>query len=192
MWPWEHLAVGYVLFTLLARAFGRPVDGASALAVAFGTQFPDLVDKPLAWSFAVLPSGTTLAHSLLVAVPVAALVVAVGRRRGRATVGAAFAVGYLSHLPADLLYGLLTEGGPVSVGALLWPLVEQTPSGSEGLFATVLYYVSEYRAFLATPRAVGYLLFEGALLGLAFALWIADGTPGVGVVRTATARWRSA
>jgi hypothetical protein len=191
VWPWEHLAVGYVAFTLLARAFDRPVDGASALAVALGTQFPDLVDKPLAWSFSVLPSGTTLAHSIFVAVPAAAAVVYVTRRRGYGTRGAAFAVGYLSHLPADVLYGPLTDGGPVTVDALLWPVVTRTPSNGEGLLTTVLYYVGEYRSFLATPRALYYLLFEATLVGLAVALWVADGAPGVGLLRRATARWRS-
>lgn len=191
MWPWEHLAVGYVAFALLARAFGRPVGGVSALAVALGTQFPDLVDKPLAWTFSVLPSGTTLAHSVFVAVPLAATVAYVARRFGRGTLGAAFAVGYLSHLPADVLYGPLTDGGPVSVDSLLWPVVAQTPSNGEGLFTTVLYYVGEYRSFLATPRAPYYLLFEVTLVGLAVALWVADGAPGVGLLRRAAARWRS-
>ena len=183
MWPWEHLAVGYVLFALLARVFDWTLDDVAVLALAVGTQFPDLVDKPLAWGFAALPSGTSLAHSVFVAVPVALAVWLTLARLSHGVVGVGFAVGYLAHLPADILYGPLTRGGPVSVDPLLWPLVEQTVSNGGGLLATVAYYLAAYQAFLTTPRVVGYLVFELLLLGVALWLWVADGTPGLGLVR---------
>lgn len=110
MFPWEHAAVGYILVSLWARVTGRRLDGWAALAVLVGTQFPDLVDKPLAWSFGVLPSGISMAHSILVSVPVSIVVVAVARRYGAATVGVAFALGYLSHIPADLLFNGFSSG----------------------------------------------------------------------------------
>ena len=48
MWPWEHLAIGYLAYSLLGRlAWRRPPTVGTAITVAFGTQFPDLVDKPL-------------------------------------------------------------------------------------------------------------------------------------------------
>ena len=37
------------------------------LALAIGTQLPDLIDKPLTYQFAVLPSGRSLGHSLFFA-----------------------------------------------------------------------------------------------------------------------------
>ena len=48
MWPWEHLTIGYLAYSLLSRlAWRRPPTVGTAITVAFGTQFPDLVDKPL-------------------------------------------------------------------------------------------------------------------------------------------------
>jgi hypothetical protein len=77
MWPWGHLALGYLLYSPFARArFGRPPTDRATLLLAFGTQLPDLVDKPLAWRLDVLPAGRTLGHSLLSVVAVSALVYA--------------------------------------------------------------------------------------------------------------------
>ena len=48
MWTWEHLAIGYLAYSLLSQlAWRRPPTVGAAITVAFGTQFPDLVDKPL-------------------------------------------------------------------------------------------------------------------------------------------------
>lgn len=180
MWPWEHLAVAYVAVSLLARAHGRRVGHQEVVALALGSQFPDLVDKPLAWSLAVLPSGTTLAHSVFVAVPLCVLVWAVGYRHGYGWIALGFVVGYALHLPADILYGPLTVGTTLSLDPLLWPLVGKAEAGgSTGLFAEALYYVDRYRAFLSRPEALGYVLMEGALLVSATVLWVTDGYPGL-------------
>ncbi|MFC6793255.1 metal-dependent hydrolase [Halobaculum halobium] len=131
MFPWDHLAIGYVAVSLLFRIRGRRVGALACAALALGSQFPDLVDKPLAWAFTVLPGGTTLAHSVFVAVPLSAAVYVLARHRARASVGAAFGVAYVLHLPADLLYGPLATGDPIRVGAVLWPLVS-TPGTAAG------------------------------------------------------------
>jgi hypothetical protein len=193
MWPWEHLAVGYVLVSLAARARGVRIDDATLYALAVGTQFPDLVDKPLAWTFEVLPSGTTLAHSVFFAVPLSAVVVAVARnaRDGRwRRPGAAFVLGYLAHLPGDMLYGTVTTGRAPSVGVVLWPLVEKTGTGSGGFLTHVVHFLARYRQFLASGsgEAVGYLLGEVLLLSAAGILWVADGTPGVRFLRNRVRR----
>ena len=48
MWPWEHLAISYLAYSLLGRlAWRRPRPLREPPSVTFGTQFPDLVDKPL-------------------------------------------------------------------------------------------------------------------------------------------------
>ncbi|PSQ27664.1 hypothetical protein BRD03_05435 [Halobacteriales archaeon QS_9_68_17] len=71
MWPWGHLAVGYLLYAASSRRQrARPPDGAETILIAFGTQFPDLGDKPLAWTVSVLPNGRSLAHSAFVAAAV--------------------------------------------------------------------------------------------------------------------------
>ena len=180
MWPWEHLAVAYVAVSLLARARGRRVGTLGAAALAVGSQFPDLVDKPLAWSLALLPSGTTLAHSVFVATPVCLLAWALARRYGYADAGLAFAVGYALHLPGDILYGPLTTGGEVSLDPLLWPLVAKAGTApAAGLLTETLFYVNRYRAFLSRPEALGYVVLELSLLVSAAALWAIDGYPGL-------------
>lgn len=172
--------MAYVAVSLLARARGRRVGAAAAVALAVGSQFPDLVDKPLAWSLAVLPTGTTLAHSVFVAVPVCLLAWSLGHRYGRAAVGRAFAAGYALHLPGDIVYGSLTAGRPLSVDPLLWPLVAKAETGAPaGLLSEVLFYVGRYREFLARPEAVGYLAVEVVLLSAAAVLWATDGYPGL-------------
>lgn len=68
MWPWGHAAVGYTLYSAFSRMYYRkPPSDAAALVVLFGTQLPDFNDKPLAWTFDVLPTGRSLGHSLLTA-----------------------------------------------------------------------------------------------------------------------------
>ena len=194
MWPWEHLAVGYVAVSLAFRLAGRPVGDDVALATVLGSQFPDLIDKPLAWSVAVLPSGTSLAHSVFVAVPLGALVVAFGYRRGKALVGVAFVLAYLLHLPGDALYDAVTVGEPPSWGAILWPVVQKPPGVDPGgLIGETLSYGTQYLSFLATPAAARYLALEGALLLAALGLWLLDGKPGIHRVwtraRQVTNRW---
>ena len=189
MWPWEHLAVAYVAVSLLFRARGSRVGAPTAVVLAVGSQFPDLVDKPLAWSFGVLPSGTTLAHSVFVATPACLLVWAIGRRHGHAGPALAFAVAYALHLPGDILYGPLTSGGLLSLDPLLWPLVAKAETGAPaGLLGETLSYVRQFGAFLSRPEAAGYLFLEVCLLGSATALWFADGCPGVGTLRRGRAR----
>jgi hypothetical protein len=179
MWPWEHLAIAYIAYTIFTRTtLGRPPARGGALAVAFASQFPDLVDKSLGWAVGVLPSGQSLGHSLLFAVPIALLVGVFSVWRGRSDVGLAFGIGYLSHLPGDVVYPVLL-GGDLNLSFLLWPIL--APSGSQP--TAVLAYVQElfaaFGAILASPRGVYYLGFELLLLTVALGLWVYDGTPGL-------------
>lgn len=185
MWPWEHLAVGYVAVSLLVRYRGSRVTAGQAVAVGVGAAFPDLVDKPLAWAFDVLPSGTSLAHSFLVAIPLAAAVWAVAVRRDREPIGFAFAVSYLLHMPADALYGPLT-GDDLSFRAFFWPvIVVAHETSAPGFAGSVAHYLRVYAAFLDSPHAAIYVGFELALLGSAAWLWVGDGRPPLPTVR----RW---
>ncbi len=178
MWPWEHLAVGYLLFSPSVRlSAARAPTGVEAVVLAVATQLPDLIDKPLAWWLGVLPSGLSLGHSVFFAVPAVAVGGALAARAGVPGVGLAFGVGYLSHLAGDVLFNSL--GGRLRVGFLLWPLVSRPSREGTALIARVAALWGDFGAFLATPVGRLYLLAEAAVLLLAAALWVADGLPGV-------------
>ncbi|WP_435196345.1 metal-dependent hydrolase [Natronomonas sp. EA1] len=167
MLPFGHLAVGYLCYSLLSRARGRVPEAWPAIALAVGTQFPDLVDKPLAWYTAVLPYGRTLAHTLLVAGPVALGCVLLARRYGPAPL--AFAVGWLSHLAADGV-GILLEGELFELRYLVWPLLGVPAQQHSGV-----------TSFVAQLEVTALVLFEGVLLVAALVLWRHDGMPGLSV-----------
>ncbi|WP_324661876.1 metal-dependent hydrolase [Haloarcula sediminis] len=181
MWPWTHLAFGYLLVSLLWRLRANRVTGAVAVAAAVGTQFPDLVDKPLAWGLGVLPAGRSLAHSVVTAVPLSAVVLYVATRRGRSGPALAFVVGYGSHLVGDTI-PKLPSGDFDSLTFLLWPLLPLPEyDGAEPVVANLSEVVATPVAFLlASPGRL-------ALLALVIAVWWADGFPGVaGVGRYVT------
>jgi hypothetical protein len=189
MWPWEHLSVGYLLYSATTRTvYRRPPGDVGAVAVALGTQFPDLIDKPGGWVFGVLPSGTSVAHSAFVAVPVSLLAVAVARRRGVPEIGGAFAIGYLSHLAGDVFFSVLIGGGP-AFGAVLWPLGEDSGGGTVSVLALVSRLFARWVEYLASPVGIGYVLFEVGLLAVAVAVWVRDGTPGPGALGRVRRLW---
>lgn len=189
MWPWEHLALGYLLYSGYSRGRHRqPPPESAAVVLAVATQLPDLVDKPLAWTVGVLPSGTTLAHSALTAVPLVVLVLLATRWLDRSADGEAFAVGYGSHLLGDMGYRLLVEDEPVTF--LLWPLLSQPPDDPAGFVSKLGEYLGEFVAFLGTGEGVWYLLLEAALLAVAFLVWLRDGWPGIRAFRAAVEGFR--
>lgn len=86
MMPWGHAAFGYALYSLGHRAWTRaPPSGKAVLAALFGTQLPDLVDKPLSWGLHLFPQGYSVAHSVFVAIPIGLLVIALGVYYDKAT-----------------------------------------------------------------------------------------------------------
>ena len=181
MWPWEHLAVGYILASLLWRARGRVPNGATALAVAVGTQFPDLVDKPLAWGVGVLERGISVAHSVFVAVPLSLLAIGLARRYGdesdlRITLGSA--LGYLSHIPADAVYPVL-YGDRFRVDSFLWPIATPPGDPEGGFVAKIPGFLAQSLALVTGPRGALFLALEALLVGTALVLWVRDGAPGV-------------
>lgn len=176
MWPWEHLAFGYLLYSAWTRARHRVrPDDAGVIVLAVASQLPDLVDKPLAWGVHVLPGGRTLAHSLTVAVPLIAGVYAVADRRGTPSLGLAFAVGYLSHLLGDAVSTVLF-GRIVDLDFLLWPIIP-AESGAAVPSGHVLSLVLDYLSYVTSPAGLGYVLFQGLFLGLALRVWLVDGAP---------------
>lgn len=179
MWPWEHLAVGYLSYSAYVRLrYGRPPADRPVAALVVATQVPDLVDKPLAWSVDVLPAGRSLGHSLFTAVLVIGLAALVARRLDQPAIPMAVAVGYVTHLLGDVAYPLLLGEHP-GLGFLLWPLASGAPTeGTPGLSAEVLRHLGSFYTFLLTPRGGLYLLLEGALLLGLLLLWRRDGFPG--------------
>jgi membrane-bound metal-dependent hydrolase YbcI (DUF457 family) len=124
MFPIEHALVAFLPVSAYVLLTDRRLPSVRLAAVVFlGSQFPDLVDKPLAYQFGLIPSGRVFMHSLPVALPFLAGVAIYGRQteRPRLTVGFAFA--YASHLVADN-YGPLFGPRPRVRPDLLWPFAD--------------------------------------------------------------------
>lgn len=178
MWPWGHLAAGYLLYSGYTHVRHRiPPDGIATLVLAFGTQFPDLIDKPLAWTFELIPSGRSLAHSLYALAAVSLLVAWIAKRHGRPQIGSAFAIGYASHLVADGITPFLA-GDFSKLTYLGWPLLPPPDYGVEHGF---IYHFThmEFTPFFLLQIALGVLLIW---------VWVEDGMPGVKTIRIAISR----
>lgn len=178
MWPFGHVAVAYLCYTLATRVrFDAPPAAVPVLWLAVGSQFPDLVDKPLAWYLGVLPTGRTLAHSLLVLVPLSMVGLALAGRYDRSEYGVAFVIGALSHAVVDAVPVLWNADA--SAAHLLWPVVP-VPAYEEGA-PSVLGLLQES---LSDP----YFFAEFVLAGLAVVYWRRHGSPGLEPIRTTVDR----
>lgn len=167
MWPWGHLGAGYLLYSGLCRFSGQRPTELGALALVVGTQMPDLIDKPFAWTLDILPNGRSLSHSLLGAFVLITLVTLVVSRYDRRDVGYAFGFGYLVHLGTDALYPALS-GDWYELGFLGWPFVPAIE------YETKQSFLAHFAQFeFGLPVWFEIALFVGAGL-----LWYADGRPG--------------
>ncbi|MCU4741560.1 metal-dependent hydrolase [Natronoglomus mannanivorans] len=179
MWPWGHLAVAYLLYTLYThRRYARPPRALPVIALAVGSQFPDLIDKPLGWSLGVLPGGRTLGHSVFFAMVLIPAVYVLALRFDRVELGTAFVLGHVSHLLADIPPSVATNGVS-ELTFLFWPVLEQPEYESVGgiLDGFLRYSMGGY---------------EWAQLGLFFLMivvWYRDGMPGLTYVRLTIARY---
>jgi hypothetical protein len=171
VWPPGHLAVGYLVYALLSHYRGETPAAGPVLVVGFVGQLPDLVDKPLAWYLGVLPTGRSLAHSLVVLVPLTSVVFLLARRAGRGRERMAFATGVFAHVAVDALPVLWRDG--VSIDFLLWPVLAVDP-GPGGTPAPL--------ELLTAQAGQPYFLLEFVLLAVALAWWRRDGYPGIGVL----------
>ena len=179
MWPWEHAAVGYLVYSLSVRRLtGAPPSDRAAWALLFGTLVPDLVDKTLSWGLGLFPTGYAVGHSIFVAVPVGVLVLQRARGRSRALSCWAFVTGYWSHLVGDVL-SPLRAGDPVAVERLLWPVVVGGPYEESYGLERGLVYLGDFVAGFGSMGPAG-LALTLVLPALTVALGVADGLPGVG------------
>jgi membrane-bound metal-dependent hydrolase YbcI (DUF457 family) len=167
MLPWAHTAFGYLLYHLYtARTKSRPA-GFAVLALVFGTQLSDLIDKPLAWTFGVLPSGRSLGHSVFALFLICGvLYLLFDESRHRELL--AFALGYASHIVADGVYPTF-EGQFAQWGYLFWPLTS-APLSDGGM---------SFLKFFTTLEFSGQVLFGLGLTAVGLVVWARDGYPGV-------------
>ncbi|WP_207590103.1 metal-dependent hydrolase [Halomontanus rarus] len=179
MWPWGHLAVAYLLYTLYTRRrYGRPPRALPVIALAVGSQFPDLIDKPLGWSLGVLPGGRTLAHSVFFAALLVPVVYALALRFDHVELAVAFVFGHVCHLLTDIPPDVTTNG-PAELTFLFWPVLEQPEYEEVG---------SILEGFLRYSMGS----YEWGQLGLCvvvIALWYRDGMPGFAYARLTLARY---
>lgn len=171
MWPWEHVGVGYLSYSLACRALGRtpPSDGPVVVLIA-GALLPDLVDKTLSWGLGWFPSGYAAAHSVFLAVPLGLAAIARNRR-----LGVAFAVGYWTHLLGDVVNPVRT-GDPVDVTRVLWPVVAADPYTVDRGLGRGLLYLREFLAAIPTLNLANLFLLV-ALPVFTALIWVLDGMP---------------
>ncbi|WP_330631665.1 metal-dependent hydrolase [Halocatena halophila] len=196
MWPWGHAATGYLCYSLGTRLFGRTPTGSATLAVLFGTQLPDLLDKPLSWVFELFPQGYSVGHSVFVAVPVGLFVLLAAYYSSHTETAVGFVVGYWSHLFGDLVFGLVTNN-PLTSERLLWPIAT-LPSYTSDLSAIerILAYGISFLHFFADEGLVPALVLLAIYFGpvvVATLVWLYDGHPGPGTIRRMLAHsWTTA
>ena len=180
MWPWGHLAVGYLAFSLLAerRSHGPPTDR-SVIVLAAMTQFPDVVDKTLAWNLGILPNGRSLAHSALVATVVIAVVGLYLQKQEHHELALAVGVGYASHLLADAFQPFVT-GQWADLVFLGWPLLPApSPTGAQSVLER---FVILFDGLAAGDISVFFAIEIGLVL-FAVVRWATQGYPGLGFLR---------
>ncbi|SDR30536.1 metal-dependent hydrolase [Natronobacterium texcoconense] len=182
MWPWEHAIVGYLAYSLFCHAYYRESPGGlEAFAVVFASVLPDIIDKPLAWEYGVFETGYALGHSIFFAIPLAIVVGFLARSWGRTRTGVAFGLGYLLHLPADVVDGYV-RGGELEWGIVLWPVapVETPPTHThEGFLAEFTRLFAGYFDQLLAGDLSTYLWLQVGIAVLTALLWVYDGVPVV-------------
>lgn len=192
MLPWGHLGAGYFVYTIGTRVFlNRSPQRKPVLVLAIGTQFPDLIDKPLNWWFDIF-DGRAIGHSLVITVPLCVLLFLVGRRSDRGNLAVGFSIGVITHLLGDA-WGSLLTGNFEPIRYLLWPLLSAPtyPSDSfndhlqQWLFYWDMKRVIPWRSFLVNRFGVQLLFALVAVL-----VWAADGFPGVRTVLNRIGRLR--
>ncbi len=179
MWPWEHAIVGYLVYSVIARALKTTPGPAETVGVVVGSQLPDIIDKPLFWNYNLVDTGYALGHSVFFAVPLVVGGWQATRRWGRDRLWYAFATGYLLHTPGDVIHGYALDG-TVRLERLVWPFVSPAPAQpSPGVVQETVVRLGLYRDQLLAGDVSLYVLTQLALTLCCLALWLADGAPAV-------------
>ncbi|ELY82092.1 metal-dependent hydrolase [Natrinema pallidum] len=189
MWPWEHAIVAYLSYSLLCHVAVRDSPGGlDAFAVVVASVLPDLIDKPLAWTYGVFDVGYGLGHSIFFAVPVAIVAGTVARAADRPLVGLAFGLGYLSHPFADIMDAFFRQD-TFLIEITLWPIApaEGRPPGSDVLDVFVTLAGRYANTVLAGDLST-YLWIQLGLAALTALVWLLDGAPVLRECLRATGR----
>ncbi|ADJ13939.1 metal-dependent hydrolase [Halalkalicoccus jeotgali] len=173
MWPWGHAAVGYLLYAAYTRVrYDRPPDGPAIILLLFGTQLPDLIDKPLAWTLPILPTGRSLGHSLLFLVPLVLVVAAVTRDwDGKWDIP--LAIGAFSHIAGDIFPALI-RGEFASITFLVWPLLPLPPYPEQDRSIIGHFLSLDLTSMVAFEFILGFVVVI---------LWWRQGRPGLQTMR---------
>jgi len=136
VYPEGHFLLAAIPLTVYTVARWRRLpSGPMVLLLLVATQLPDVIDKPLAWTFAVLPSGRMLAHSLVVCLPVLSILVLLAARRGYGRYAVVFSAAYLSHIAGDF-YPIVHQGTDYYFFPnLFWPLLPANPDRASSFAA---------------------------------------------------------
>lgn len=181
MWPWEHAAIGYLLYSVGLRLLERDTPSAGeTVSIVVMAVLPDLLDKPLSWSLQLTPSGYGFLHSAFVAIPVGLTILLFAFRTDRARLGIASIVGYWSHLVADVLSPIRSGGQPI-VGRVLWPIVDSAPYTVDYGLGRGLVYLGDFGQTILTMAPHEIVVFYLAMPAVTFVLWLLDGKPGAAI-----------
>lgn len=168
MMPWGHAAVGYLSYSLLSRLrYRRAPTGTETIVLGVGTQFPDLIDKPLA-AIGVLSYGRSLAHSLLTMTLLFAVLFVLLRGTQYSRLLFPFAVGNVSHAFADI-GGALLRGDHFGTTFLVWPFTFDVPA-----YTVPAYFQNEYVLYVLSDFTA-----QWGLALVAGVLWLVEGAPSL-------------
>jgi len=121
VFPWGHFLIAFLPVVTYVVVRDRRLPTLRFVGVVFvGSQFPDMVDKPLAHQFGILPSGRVFMHSLPIALPLLLIVGLYGWQTDRTRASSAFIFAHLSHILADN-YNAFLGPDPQIPPDLLWP-----------------------------------------------------------------------
>ena len=128
MYPAGHFLLAAIPLTIYTVARWRRLpSGPMVLLLLVATQLPDVIDKPLAWTLAILPSGRMLAHSLVVSLPVLTILVLLAARRGYGRYAVVFSAAYLSHIAGDFYPVVRLGTDYYFFPNMFWPLLAANP-----------------------------------------------------------------
>lgn len=160
--PIKHVILSLLPVVCYSILRYRTVPSGVVVSVAvFAGLFADLIDKPLAWQFGLIPSGRMFAHSIVLSIPMLVVVLAVAAHTDRLFFGLVFAWGHLSHIATDFSSVLVRGTDSYWFPNLFWPVLSANPDRTVGYGNNL-------------PVVDPTLLFELVLLAAIFGYIVVD------------------